>query len=329
MSFDVILPFLRPIENLILHEEISEIMVNGTGKIFIERSGLLEHVPGVSVEENTLRIAVKNIARLLGDDISDEQPLLDSRLPDGSRVAAVLPPCSVGGTTLTIRKFATKLYTAQELVRIGSMEAGALEILRDAILERRNILISGGTSTGKTTMLNALAAFIEDSDRIVLIEDTAELQLTHDNLVRFEARRQQPSVPAVTIRDLLKATLRHRPDRILLGEVRGAEAFDLLQALNTGHSGTIATIHANNAAQAITRLSSCVLQSGIDLPFHAIRSSIADCINLLVHIERRNGRRYVSEVVTISRYDQAHDRFELDQQFQAFPLGQPKIAVAS
>ena len=189
------------------------------------------------------------------------------------------------------------------------------------MLERKNILISGGTSTGKTTMLNALATFIDDTDRIVLIEDTAELQLTHDNLVRFEARRQQPSLPAVTIRDLLKATLRHRPDRILLGEVRGAEAFDLLQALNTGHSGTLATIHANNAAQAITRLSSCVLQSGIDLPFHAIRSSIADCINLLVHIERRNGRRYVSELVTISRYDQAHDRFELDHQFRADASG--------
>jgi pilus assembly protein CpaF len=322
MSFDVILPFLRPVEHLILDHDISEIMINGTGKIFIERCGILEYVPGVSVEENTLRIAVKNIARLLGDDISDEQPLLDSRLPDGSRVAAVLPPCSVGGTTLTIRKFATKLYTAQELVRIGSLDAKAFEILRRAVIERKNILISGGTSTGKTTMLNALATFIDDSDRVVLIEDTAELQLTHDNLVRFEARRQQPSVPAVTIRDLLKATLRHRPDRILLGEVRGAEAFDLLQALNTGHSGTLATIHANNAAQAITRLSSCVLQSGIDLPFHAIRSSIADCINLLVHIERRNGRRYVSELVTIERYDQAHDRFELDHQFEAAQIGE-------
>ncbi|HYI96936.1 MAG TPA: ATPase, T2SS/T4P/T4SS family [Bryobacteraceae bacterium] len=328
MSFEVILPFLRPIENLITDEEISEIMVNGTGKVFIERSGLLEHVPGVTVEENTLRIAVKNIARLLGDDISDEQPLLDSRLPDGSRVAAVLPPCSVGGTTLTIRKFATRLYTAQELVRIGSMDATALEILRLAVSERKNILISGGTSTGKTTMLNALATFIEDTDRIVLIEDTAELQLTHDNLVRFEARRQQPSLPAVTIRDLLKATLRHRPDRILLGEVRGAEAFDLLQALNTGHSGTLATIHANNAAQAITRLSSCVLQSGIDLPFHAIRSSIADCINLLVHIERRNGKRYVSELVTICRYDQAQDRFELDQRFRATPVDVSRTALA-
>jgi pilus assembly protein CpaF len=179
-------------------------------------------------------------------------------------------------------------------------KTAALEILRCAVLDRKNILISGGTSTGKTTMLNALATFIDDKDRIVLIEDTAELQLTHDNLVRFEARRQQASSPAVTIRDLLKATLRHRPDRILLGEVRGAEAFDLLQALNTGHSGTLATIHANNAAQAITRLSSCVLQSGSDLPFHAIRSSIADCVNLLIHIDRRNGRRYVSELGELS-----------------------------
>lgn len=324
MSFDVILPFLRPVEHLILDHDVSEVMVNGTGKIFIERRGILEHVSGITVEESTLRIAVKNIARLLGDDISDEQPLLDSRLPDGSRVAAVLPPCSVGGTTLTIRKFATKLYTAQELVRIGSLDGKAFEVLRTAVIERKNILISGGTSTGKTTMLNAFATFIDNSDRIVLIEDTAELQLTHDNLVRFEARRQQPSLPAVTIRDLLKATLRHRPDRILLGEVRGAEAFDLLQALNTGHSGTLATIHANNAAQAITRLSSCVLQSGIDLPFHAIRSSIADCINMLVHIERRGGRRYVSELVTISRYDQAHDQFELDHQFRT-----PQRAVST
>src|SRR3954447_13612767 len=316
MSFDVILPFLRPVEHLILDHNISEIMVNGTGKIFIERRGVLEHVPGVTLEESTLRIAVKNIARLLGDDISDEQPLLDSRLPDGSRVAAVLPPCSVGGTTLTIRKFATKLYTAQELVRIGSLDGKAFEILRTAVFERKSILISGGTSTGKTTMLNALATFIDDSDRIVLIEDTAELQLTHDNLVRFEARRQQPSVPAVTIRDLLKATLRHRPDRILLGEVRGAEAFDLLQALNTGHSGTLATIHANGATQAVARLASCVLQAGVDLPFTAIRSSIADSLNLLLHVDRRNGTRCVSELVRVRSYRASSDEFRFEHEYQ-------------
>src|SRR3954449_1573464 len=167
MSFDVILPFLRPVEHLILDDDISEIMVNGTGKVFIERSGVLEHVPGVTVEESTLRIAVKNIARLLGDDISDEQPLLDSRLPDGSRVAAILPPCSVGGTTLTIRKFATRHYTAEELVRAGMIPAELLDVLRTAIRNRQNILISGGTSTGKTTLLNALAAYIDPTDRVV------------------------------------------------------------------------------------------------------------------------------------------------------------------
>jgi len=311
MSFDVILPFLRPIEHLILDQEISEIMVNGTSRVFIERRGVLEEVPGVAMEEKTLQIAVKNIARRLGDEISDERPVLDSRLPDGSRVAAVFPPCSIGGTTLTIRKFAAHLYTAEELLRIGTMPQEVLEHLRWAIRERKNILISGGTSSGKTTILNAAARFIDPCDRIVVIEDTAELNLCQPNLVRFEARREQPGSPAVTIRDLVKATLRHRPDRILLGEVRGAEAFDLLQALNTGHSGTLATIHANSAAQSLTRFASCVLQSDVQLPFHAIRSSIADSVNMLLQIERRDGRRVVSELVEVEGYDQGPDQFQL------------------
>src|SRR6266699_4497229 len=170
MSFEVILPFLRPIEHLILDGEISEIMVNGSSRTFIERRGRLEEVPGVALEEQTLQVAVKNIARRLGDEINDERPLLDSRLPDGSRVAAVFPPCSIGGTTLTIRKFAAKLFTADELVQVGTLSVPVLEILRQAMEDRKNILISGGTSTGKTTMLNALSTFIDSSDRIVLIE---------------------------------------------------------------------------------------------------------------------------------------------------------------
>lgn len=317
MSFEVILPFLRPIEHLILDQDISEIMVNGSSRVFIERRGQLEAVPGVTMEEKTLQIAVKNIARRLGDEISDERPLLDSRLPDGSRVAAIFPPCSIGGTTLTIRKFAAKLFTVEELLRIGTLTPAVLNLLRAAIADRKNILVSGGTSTGKTTMLNALASFIDPDDRIVVIEDTAELHLEQPNLVRFEARREQPGSPAVTIRDLVKATLRHRPDRILVGEVRGAEAFDLLQALNTGHSGTLATIHANNAAQSITRLASCILQSDVQLPFQAIRSGIADSVNVLLHIERRNGRRIVSELVEVEGYDQAKDRFEFRVHFRA------------
>ena len=311
MSFDVILPFLRPIEHLILDREISEIMVNGTSRVFIERHGALEEVPGVAMEEKTLQIAVKNIARRLGDEISDERPVLDSRLPDGSRVAAVFPPCRIGGTTLTIRTFAAHLYTVEELLRIGTMSQEVLDHLRSAISDRKNILVSGGTSTGKTTMLNAVARFIDPHDRIVVIEDTAELNLSQPNLVRFEARRELPGSPAVTIRDLVKATLRHRPDRILLGEVRGAEAFDLLQALNTGHSGTLATIHANSAAQSLTRFASCVLQSDVQLPFQAIRSSIADSVNMVLQIERRNGKRVVAELVEVEGYEQGRDHFQL------------------
>jgi pilus assembly protein CpaF len=181
---------------------------------------------------------------------------------------------------------------------------------------RHNILISGGTSTGKTTLLGALARFIPDDERIVLIEDTAELQLNQPDLVRFEARREQYGIPAVTIRDLLKATLRHRPDRIILGEVRGGEAFDLLQALNTGHSGTLSTIHANSAQQAISRLTSCVLQSGVELPYKAVRSNIADAVNFLLHVERRQGRRYASELLRVDRYDHIEDRYHLEPLYQ-------------
>ncbi|MBK7929293.1 MAG: CpaF family protein [Bryobacterales bacterium] len=175
----------------------------------------------------------------MGDEVGEEKPLLDSRLPDGSRVAAVFPPCSVTGTILTIRKFQSKLYTTEELVRLGSLAPEALAILRNAVESRQNILISGGTGTGKTTLLTALSAFIPQTDRIVVIEDTSEIQIETENLVRLESRREQPGLPAITIRDLLRTTLRLRPDRILLGEVRGGEAFDLLQALNTGHSGTL------------------------------------------------------------------------------------------
>ena len=191
MSFEVILPFLRPIEHLILDPDITEIMVNGSRRVFIERAGLLEEVPDVHLDERNLKVAVKNIARALGDDVSEEKPILDSRLPDGSRVAAVFPPCSVGGTTLTIRKFQTKFFTADELVRIGTMTPEVLAMVRAAIEHNENILISGGTSTGKTTLLNALAAFLPANDRVVLIEDTAELQIDRSNLVRFEARREQ------------------------------------------------------------------------------------------------------------------------------------------
>ena len=309
MSFDVILPFLRPIAHLIEDPDVSEIMVNGSRRIFVERQGLVREVADIRLDERNLRVAVKNIARALGDDVSEEQPILDSRLPDGSRVAAVFPPCSLGGTTLTIRKFQTRFFTAEELVRIGTMTAEMLATLETAIAAGKNILISGGTSTGKTTLLNALAAFLPVDDRVVLIEDTAELQLDRPNLVRFEARRAQTDVPAVTIRDLLRATLRHRPDRIIVGEVRGGEAFDLLQALNTGHAGTLSTIHANTADQALARFASCVVQSGVELPYQAVRYQIADAIDVVLHLARRQGSRVVDELIQVEHYDAEKDRY--------------------
>ena len=312
MSFDVILPFLRPIAHLIHDPEVSEIMVNGANRVFVERDGLLSEVVDVVLDERNLRVAVKNIARALGDDVSEEHPILDARLPDGSRVAAVFPPCSLRGTTLTIRKFQTRFFTAEELVRIGTMTPEVLSTLRDAIAAGANVLISGGTSTGKTTVLNALATFIPADERIVVVEDTAELQIERANLVRFEARREYPQIPAVTIRELLRATLRHRPDRIIVGEVRGGEAFDLLQALNTGHAGSLSTIHANSAPRALTRLASCALQGGIDLPYQAIRQQIGDAIQFVLHVARKDRRRVVHELMRVGRYDPTRDGYELE-----------------
>jgi len=311
LGFETILPFLRPIEHLIRDDSVSEIMVNGSSRVFIERAGVLQEVPDLTLSEKSLMVAVKNIARRLGDDISEQKPILDSRLPDGSRVAAVIPPCSIHGVTLTIRKFNTRHFTVEDLVRIGSLDALIAERLKTYVEGRQNILISGGTGTGKTTLLNALSRFIPDEDRILLIEDTSEIQLEKPNLVRFEARQAQPGLAAVTIRDLLKASLRHRPDRIILGEIRGGEAFDLLQLLNTGHSGTLSTVHASSAAQALSRFTSCVLQSGVELPYHAIKTNIADSLNVVIQIERRPGRRYVSEVLEIHAYNSETDRYDL------------------
>ena len=317
MSFEVILPFLRPIEHLIRDGEISEIMVNGSGRIYIEKHGELLPIPDASISEKSLQVAVRNIARTLGDEVNDEMPLLDARLPDGSRVAAAIPPCSRRGTTLTIRKFQSRRFTPEELVRIGTVPQTVMDHLREAVGQRQNTLISGGTGSGKTTMLNALASFIDPVERVVLIEDTSEIQISLENLVEFEARRERPDQRPVTVRDLLRATMRHRPDRIILGEVRGGEAFDLLQALNTGHSGTLSTIHANSAEQAVTRFTSCVLQSGIELPYKAIRSNIGDAVQLLLHIERRSGRRYVAQLLRLIRYDAGQDKYDFESVYDS------------
>ena len=314
-SFEHILPFVKPLEDLLRDPTVTEVMVNAGGRrVFVERDGALCMVENLTLDERNLRVAIKNIARTCGDEISDIQPILDARLEDGSRVAAMFPPCSVNGPTLTIRKF-TRRYSLTDLVEVGTVTAQLADVLRQAVAERKNILISGGTGTGKTTLLNALAATIDDDDRIVLIEETSEIAIDKPNLVRFEGRRAQTPlgseapVPAVTIADLLRATLRHRPDRILVGEVRGAEAFDLLQALNTGHLGSLSTIHANSAEQALTRFAHCVLTATVGLPHASIREAIGFAIDVVAHIARDVGRRVVKQLVTVDGYDSGADAF--------------------
>jgi pilus assembly protein CpaF len=293
-------------------------MVNEGGRrVFVERDGLLAVVPDRRLEGRNLTVAIKNIARACGDEISEMQPLLDARLEDGSRVAAMFPPCAVGGPILTIRKF-TRRFTLEELVDVGALTPAKAGILCAAIDDQRNILISGGTGTGKTTLLNALAAHIPSRDRVVVIEETAEIHLDKPNVVRLEARRAQAPLgheaplPPVSISDLLRAALRHRPDRILVGEVRGAEAFDLLQALNTGHLGSMSTIHANSAEQAFTRLAHCVLTANVGLPHRSTREAIALAIHVIVHIARVDGHRRITEIVDVRGYDGETDRFVLE-----------------
>jgi pilus assembly protein CpaF len=319
MGFELILPFLRPIAHLILDPDVTEVMVNGSKRVFVERNGVIQAVDGVELEERNLTVAVRNIARALGDDVSEEKPILDSRLPDGSRVAAVIPPCSVGGTTLTIRKFQAKWFTTTELVRNGSITPEVLDRIRQAVQTNQSILISGGTGTGKTTFLSALTSYFSPADRVVLIEETAEINAELPNVVRFEARREQLKLPAVTIRDLLRATLRHRPDRIVVGEIRGGEAFELLQALNTGHSGSLSTIHANSPEEALTRLAACVLQSGVEIPYAAVCRQIADSIDLVVHLERHHGKRRVVSLVQAQGYDGEKDEFRIARRSKGGP----------
>lgn len=328
-SLTRILPFLRPIEDLLLDQTVTEVMVNAGGqRVFVERDGTLEFVPGRSLEIRSLTAAIKNIARTCGDDVSDAQPILDARLEDGSRVAAMMPPCAIDGPILTIRKF-TRRYALADLVAAGSLTPTYADDLSRVIAAEQNLLISGGTGTGKTTLLNALAARIPETDRILIIEETSEIHLTKPNLVRCEARRavmpvgQEAPLPPVTIADLLRASLRHRPDRILVGEVRGPEAWDLLQALNTGHRGSMSTIHANSAQQALTRFAHCVLMANVGLPHHSAREAIALAIHAVVHLARVDGRRRVTEVLAVRDYDAAADRFI------CIPLGEEASAHAA
>ncbi len=290
-----------PLEPLLRDPEISEIMVNGHDQIYVERTGRIYGVPAAFTNEAHLRRTIDKIVARVGRRVDEASPMVDARLPDGSRVNAVVPPIALDGSLLTIRKFAAEPFTVDDLIAFGTMTAGVAELLRACVRARLNIVIGGGTGSGKTTSLNVLSSFIPADERIVTIEDAAELQLRQEHVLRMEAR--PPNLEnrgEVAIRDLVRNSLRMRPDRIIVGEVRDAAALDMLQAMNTGHDGSISTVHSNSPRDTLARLETMVLMADLHLPQRAIREQMASAVNLIVHQSRlKDGSRRITHITEV------------------------------
>jgi pilus assembly protein CpaF len=294
-----------PLERLLGDPSVSEVMVNGCENVWIEREGQLSRTTLQFSDEAQLRRIITKMVGQVGRRIDESSPMVDARLPDGSRVNAIIPPLSLSGPLLTIRRFAKERFDLEELITVGTVTRDAAGFLCRSIEADLNILISGGTGSGKTTMLNALSAAVPDTDRIVTIEDAAELQLKQRHVVRLESRPKNiEGEGEVTIRDLVRNSLRMRPDRIIVGEVRGAEALDMLQAMNTGHEGSLSTVHANSPRDALNRLETMVLMAGYDLPIKAIRQHVASALDLIVQLDRLDdGTRRVTQITEVQRME--------------------------
>jgi pilus assembly protein CpaF len=294
-----------PLEPLLRDESVTEVMVNNHDRIFVERDGRLERADATFVDNAHVLRIIDKIVSQVGRRIDESSPMVDARLPDGSRVNAIIPPLSLKGPTLTIRKFSRDPYTMDDLINFGSLNPQSAQFLASCVKGKLNVLISGGTGTGKTTMLNALSSFVPDDERIVTIEDAAELQLQQEHVITLESR--PPNIEGqgeVRIRELVRNALRMRPDRIIVGEVRGAETLDMLQAMNTGHEGSLTTIHANTPRDALSRLETLVMTAGVELPHRAIREQIASAFDLLVQITRLvDGSRRVSHITEVLRME--------------------------
>jgi pilus assembly protein CpaF len=287
-----------PLEQLLSDDSITEVMVNGADRIFVERAGKIERSGVRFVDDAHVMRIIEKIVSQVGRRVDEASPMVDARLPDGSRVNAIIPPLSLTGPTLTVRKFARDPYTINDLISFGTLSARAAQFLGACVRGKLNILISGGTGTGKTTTLNAVSAFVPGDERIVTIEDAAELQLQQEHVITLESRPANiEGVGEIKIRELVRNALRMRPDRIIVGEVRGAETLDMLQAMNTGHEGSLTTIHANSPRDALSRLETLVMTAGVDLPHRAIREQIASAFDVLVQIQRLvDGTRRVSHI---------------------------------
>ncbi len=290
-----------PLEPLLKDPEITEIMVNGASDVYVERFGLIEYTPVKFDDEAHLRRIIDRIVAPIGRRVDEASPMVDARLPNGFRVNATIPPLSLNGAVLTIRKFAVKAFTAEDLINNESMPASLVSFIKACVEARINTVISGGTGTGKTTLLNVMSAFIPSNERIITIEDVVELQLSQRHVVRLEKR--PPNVEGrgeITIRQLVINALRMRPDRIIVGECRGGEALDMLQAMNTGHDGSMTTVHSNSPRDGLRRIEVMVLMAGMDLPLKAVREQIASSIDLIIHLERmKDGSRKVVQVTEV------------------------------
>ena len=296
---------LGPVQSLIRDSSVSEIMVNGSKNIFIERNGKLTKTNKRFQSEEHLRRTIEKIVSMVGRRIDESSPMVDARLHDGTRVNAVVPPISLDGSTLTLRKFSAEPLTIKDLIAFGTLTVEAKEILMKAVSDRLNIVVSGGTGSGKTTLLNVLSSFIEPSSRIVTIEDAAELRLMQPHVIRLESRPSNAEGKgSVNIRDLVRNSLRMRPDRIIVGEVRDAAALDMLQAMNTGHDGSLTTVHANTPKDALTRIETMVLMAGMDLPVPVIREQVASAIDLIIQQNRlRDGSRKITQITEVAGID--------------------------
>ena len=319
MSFDLILPFFpEELRALLLDPSISDLMINGTSGVFADRGGSIEKITLAAPYTNErLQAAIERVARILGQDLSSQNPVLNTRLPDGSRVAVVGAPSSLSGPTFTVRKF-NRWFTSNELIASGSLP----ELIRDTVVrligERKNGLISGGTGSGKTTLMKALLDHIPLHERLIVIEQPAELKIAHPNAVRWEAVEAIPGQVAVTASQLVAAALRHRPDRIIMGEIRDGCGYDLLQAMNTGHGGTLSTIHAKSAWDALNRLSDLALSARPNLNHAFIRSETAEAIDFVLYCERdHTGRRRVRELITVSGYSHEEQSFQTQEVYRA------------